>query len=60
MRHIRLTVEDEEFDRLEAVKGEDRTWRDAMLEEFGVAESDPAAVDDADGAGAITDQEESV
>lgn len=37
MRHIRETFTDDEFQRLKDVKGDDRTWHDAILEEFGVA-----------------------
>ncbi len=35
MRHLRETFTDDEFAELEAQKG-DRTWREAILGEFGV------------------------
>jgi hypothetical protein len=36
-RHIRVVIEDDDYDRLVEVKGE-RTWRDALVEEFEVAD----------------------
>ena len=36
MKRIYETFEDEEFQKLEKVK-DDRSWREAILEEFGVA-----------------------
>ena len=35
VRDIRITVEDNEFSELKQTKG-DRSWREAILEEFGV------------------------
>ena len=36
MRNLNETFTDDEYDRLKEVKG-DRTWREAVLEEFEVA-----------------------
>jgi hypothetical protein len=38
MKNIYETFEDEDFEKLEDVKG-DRTWHDSILEEFGVKNS---------------------
>lgn len=38
MRNLNESFEDDEFENLEEVKG-DRTWHDAILEEFGVKDS---------------------
>lgn len=35
MKHLHITVTDEDFSNLDDVKG-DRTWREALKEEFGV------------------------
>jgi hypothetical protein len=35
MRNLNESFEDSDFEKLEDVKG-DRTWHDAILEEFGV------------------------
>lgn len=37
MRTLNVTVSEGQFERLEDEKG-DRTWRDAILQEFGVRE----------------------
>jgi hypothetical protein len=37
MRQLNTTFEDETFEALAQVKGE-RTWREAIREEFGVAD----------------------
>lgn len=37
MKNVYETFEDDEFEKLKQVKG-DRTWHDALLEEFGVSE----------------------
>ncbi len=37
MKNLYETFEDDEFEELLEVKG-DRNWREAILEEFGVAE----------------------
>jgi len=39
MKRIYETFDDDDHEKLEEVKG-DRTWHDAILEEFGVAEGD--------------------
>lgn len=39
MKTLNQTFEDDEFKRLEAVKGS-RSWRRAILEEFGVEQND--------------------
>lgn len=38
MQTVNQSFEDEDFEKLEEVKG-DRTWHDAILEEFGVKAS---------------------
>lgn len=35
MQHLNVAFDDDDAEALEAVKG-DRTWREAILEEFGV------------------------
>jgi len=35
MKHINIPVEDETYDDLQSVKG-DRTWGEALREEFGI------------------------
>jgi len=37
MKHLNIPVEDETYDRLAEVKG-DRSWPEALREEFGVDE----------------------
>ena len=37
MKHINVPFNDETYDALKDVKG-DRTWREAILDEFGVDE----------------------
>lgn len=37
MKHLRETFTDDEFKALKDVKG-DRSWREAILDEFGVPE----------------------
>ena len=37
MKHINVPFNDEMYDALKDVKG-DRTWREAILDEFGVEE----------------------
>lgn len=37
MRHLRTTFEDDAFAELEAAKG-DRSWREAIKDEFGVTD----------------------
>lgn len=39
MKRVNVTLEDDQHDRLAAVKG-DRTWREALLDEFGLDESE--------------------
>jgi len=35
MKNLHIRVEDDEYKRLKEAKG-DRTWREALFEEFGV------------------------
>lgn len=44
MKTVNETFTDDEHDRLATVKG-DRTWREAILEEFGVTETEVAMVE---------------
>lgn len=39
MKDVRVTFTDDEHEQLSDEKGEDRSWHDAMLEEFGVSDS---------------------
>jgi len=39
VKAIRETFTDLEHEQLKSVKGDDRTWREAILEEFGVGKS---------------------
>lgn len=36
MKDVRVTFTNGEHERLNTVKGENRTWREAILDEFGV------------------------
>ena len=37
MKHLNIPVSDDEHEQLQEVKG-DRSWHDALVEEFGVDE----------------------
>jgi len=37
MKHLNIPIDDETYEELQAVKG-DRTWQEALRDEFGLTE----------------------